>query len=198
MLKSFSYICHPLFMPLACVLFYFYKSPRYIPYDIVKFKTLSLFILTILLPILISYVLKMMGKIDSIHLKTTKERILPLLIYAAIIVLVIKRVIPVQEFTELYYFFLGVLFSTLSCALLLFFKFKTSLHMMAISGLFMFFISLSIHYHINALGSIAIISLLMGAVASSRLAFKAHTSQELLIGICLGIIPQFILTPYWL
>lgn len=198
MLKSISYIVHPLFMPLLCVLFYFSKSPRYIPFEIIKYKSLNIFILTILLPLLISVVLKMMGKIESIHLKTTKERILPLLIYTGIIVLIIKRVLPPQEFLELYYFFIGILLSSLSAILLLLFKFKSSLHMMAISGLFMFVIALSIHYRINILGSIILIVILMGAVASSRLALKAHNSQELIMGICLGLIPQLILIRYWL
>ena len=37
-LKSISYVLHPLIMPLLGVLFYFSKTPRFIPENIVNAK----------------------------------------------------------------------------------------------------------------------------------------------------------------
>ncbi|MGJ5641741.1 hypothetical protein [Formosa sp. S-31] len=198
MIKSISYIFHPLFMPFACVLFYFSKSPRYIPFELIKYKVFSLFILTIIIPLLSTLVLKLLGRVDTIQLSRAKERILPLLIYTALLFIIIKRVILPEDFIELYYFFIGIIFSTLTCVILLLVNYKASIHIMALSGLFMFFIALSVHFHINIIGSIALISILLGATATSRLQLRAHTPQELVMGFFIGLLPQLLLVPYWL
>ncbi|EGV43779.1 hypothetical protein BZARG_1170 [Bizionia argentinensis JUB59] len=197
-LKSISFIFHPIMMPLIGVIFYFSKSPRFLPMDIIQAKLVSLFILTILLPILLYFLLKSIGSTSSIYLKSTKERIFPLILNAIIVLLIIIRVLPINEIIELYFFFLGILISTLSCFLLAVLKFKVSIHMMAVSGVFMFFLALSIHFSININGSLAIMAVLMGAIATSRLHLKAHTYPELIIGFFIGLMPQLILVNYWL
>ena len=198
MQKSISYIFHPIFMPLAAVLFYFSKSPRFIPQNIINTKVIAVLILTIILPLMVNLLLKVMGKINSLELNQTKDRIIPLIAYCGIVIIVIKRVITPHEFIVLYYFFVGILLSSITCLILNILNFKSSIHMIAISGLFMFFIALSIHFSINILGSIAIVVFLMGAIATSRLSLKAHTNAEVIIGTVVGIIPQLILIPYWL
>lgn len=197
-LKSVSYIFHPLIIPLLGVIFYFSKSPRYIPEQIIQAKLISLFILTIVLPILLYFLLKTLGKVKSIYLETTKERIFPLLLNCVVILIVLQRILTATQIIELYFFFVGILISTLSCLILAFFKFKASIHMISISGLFMFFIALSIHFSININGTLALMSIITGAVATSRLHLKAHTYIELLMGVFVGVIPQLILVTYWL
>lgn len=197
-LKSVSYIFHPLIIPLLGVIFYFSKSPRYIPEQIIQAKLISLFILTIVLPILLYFLLKTLGKVKSIYLETTKERIFPLLLNCVVILIVLQRILTATQIIELYFFFVGILISTLSCLILAFFKFKASIHMISISGLFMFFIALSIHFSININGTLALMSVITGAVATSRLHLKAHTYIELLMGVFVGVIPQLILVTYWL
>ncbi|OYX28591.1 MAG: hypothetical protein B7Z06_01155 [Flavobacteriales bacterium 32-35-8] len=197
-LKSISYICHPLIMPLLGVLFYFKVSPKYFPQEIIYAKIISLFILTIVLPILLYFLLKTLDKVKSIELETTKERIIPLAINCLIILLVLERVISDNEIIELYYFFLGILISTLTCLILVIMKFKASIHMIAISGLFMFFIALSIHFSININGTLALMSIITGAIATSRLHLKAHTYKELILGFFVGLTPQLLLISNWL
>jgi len=197
-LKGISYVFHPLIMPILGVIFYFSKTPRFIPNEIIKAKLVSLFILTVILPILLYYLLKTLKKVESISLETTKERIIPLILNAFILFLVLKRVLPDNEVVELYYFFVGILFSTLSCLFLALLKFKVSIHMIAIGGVFMFFIALSMHFSININGTIAILFVVTGAIATSRLYMKAHTYPELIIGFFLGLIPQFLVLNYWL
>ncbi len=197
-LKSISYIFHPLIMPLLGVLFYFKVSPKYFPQEIIYAKIISLFILTIVLPILLYFLLKTLERVNSIELETTKERIIPLAINCLIILLVLERVISDNEIIELYYFFLGILISTLSCLILVIMKFKASIHMIAVSGLFMFFIALSIHFSININGTLALMSIITGAIATSRLHLKAHTYKELILGFFVGLIPQLLLISNWL
>ena len=197
-LKSISFIFHPILMPILGVIFYFSKSPRYIPREIIQAKLISLFILTILLPILLYYLLKTLGKTHSIYLRSTKERILPLALNCIIIFLILQRVITANEIVELYYFFVGILISTLACFILAVLKFKASIHMIAIAGVFMFYVALSVHFSININGTLALMAIIIGAVATSRLHLKAHNYKELIIGFCVGFIPQLILVNYWL
>lgn len=197
-LKSISYIFHPLLMPILGAVFYFSKTPRYTSTEVIQAKLVSLTILTIILPILLYFLLKTLGKVESIYLKTTKERIIPLALNFVVTLIVLKRILLPARDLELYFFFLGILISTLSCLILALLKFKASIHMMALSGLLMFFIALSIHFSININGTLALMAIIIGAVATSRLHVKAHSVKELIIGFFIGFIPQLILINYWL
>tara|TARA_R110002074_G_scaffold50808_1_gene128762 strand:+ start:5243 stop:5848 length:606 start_codon:yes stop_codon:yes gene_type:complete len=198
LLKSISYIFHPLIMPLLGVIFYFSKSPRFIPIEIVQAKLISLFILTVILPILLYLLLKTVGIVHTINLKTTKERIYPLILNGIVILIVLQRILTPTQAIELYFFFVGILISNMTCLLLAIMKFKASIHMIAISGVFMFFVALSIHFSININGTLALTAIIVGAIATSRLHLKAHTYIELIIGVFIGFMPQLILVNYWL
>lgn len=197
-LKSISYIFHPLLIPLFGVIFYFSKSPRYISIEIIGAKLVSLIILTIILPLFLYLLLRTIGKVKSIELKTTKERIFPLVLNCIVIIIVLKRVLTPNQIIELYFFFVGILISTLACLILAIMKFKASIHMISIGGLLMFCVILSIHFSININGTLALMSIIVGAIATSRLHLNAHTYKELIIGFFVGIIPQLILVNNWL
>ena len=197
-LKAISFVFHPLIMPLLGVLFYFHKTPRFIPEPLQNAKIFSIVILTIILPILLFFLLKTINKVETIYLKSTKERLIPLLINCIIITLILIRVLNPNEIIELYYFFLGILCSTLACFIMAIFKVKASIHMIAASGFFMFAVAIGIHFQININGTIALMMLILGAIATSRLHLKAHSNQELIIGVFTGLFPQLILMNYWL
>lgn len=197
-LKGISFVFHPLIMPLLGVLFYFSKTPRFIPESVIKAKIFSIVILTIILPILLFFLLKTINKVDTIYLKSTKERLIPLFINSIIILLILLRVLQPSEIIELYYFFLGILCSTLTCFILAVFNIKASIHMIAASGFFMFAVAIGLHFHININGTIALLMVILGAIATSRLHLKAHTNNELILGLFTGITPQLILLNHWL
>jgi len=185
-------------MPLLGVLFYFSKTPRFIPEGVRNAKIFSIMILTIILPILLFFLLKTVNKVSTIYLHNTKERIIPLFINCIIVALIIIRVLPSNEIIELYFFFLGILCSTLTCFFLALFKVKASIHMIAASGFFMFAVAIGMHYQININGTIALMMIILGAIATSRLHLKAHTNQELIIGVFTGLFPQIVFLNYWL
>lgn len=197
-LKSISFVFHPLIMPILGVVFYFSKSPRFIAPEIIQAKLVSLFILTIILPILLYFLLRTLGKVKSIYMPTAQERILPLALNCIVVIIILQRILTPNQIAELYYFFLGILISSMTCLMLAVFKFKASIHMMGISGVFMFFIALSIHFSININGTLALMSVITGAVATSRLHVSAHTYLELILGIFIGMLPQLLLVNYWL
>ena len=197
-LKSISFIFHPVIMPLLGVLFYFSKTRRFIPNEIIYAKLVSISILTVFLPILFYFLLKTLRRVETIYLKTSKERITPLLLNGVVVLLIINRVLPFSEIVELYYFFVGILVSTITCLLLALFNFKASLHMVGLSGIGMFFLALSLHFSININGTLALLAIVFGAVATSRLHLKAHNYNELIIGALVGFMPQLLLLKYWL
>ncbi len=197
-LKLISYIFHPIFIPLIGAIAYYQITPKYNPPEVEKGVLLSIFILTILIPIVFFYLLKNLGWIKSIFLEEVSERRIPYIANILLILMLLVRVIPGNFSPELYFFFVGVLGTMIASLILVFLKFKASMHMMGISGLTMFVIGLSVHYQVNLAYIISFLLLLNGAIASSRLSLKAHTPPELVVGFFLGFIPQFILLNYWL
>ncbi|GER58374.1 hypothetical protein [Patiriisocius marinus] len=197
-LKSVAYIIHPLFMPITGVLCYFFTSPRFIEPQFMIAKLMAVIIITIFIPIISFFLLKNLKVINSIHLENVAERKYPLMIQVLLILLILKMVFRTYDDIELYYFFVGILFTSLTALFLALFKVKASLHQMAISGVSMFLMGLSIHFNINLLIGISIFAILNGLVATSRLHTNSHTNPELVIGFFIGLIPQLVLFPYWL
>jgi len=187
-----------MFMPFIGSLFYFSTAPRYFSTSNINTKLTVIFVLTIMIPLLIFYFLKRLKIITSIHLVTTRQRIIPLTLNVLILLLIVQHIIPINEFNELYYFFIGALLSTITCLILAFLKFKASIHMAAIAGILMFFIAISINYNIHIINIIILVFVANGAIAMSRIHVNAHNYIELIIGFFIGLIPQLILVNYWL
>ena len=197
-LRISSFIFHPLLIPLFGAVLYYTITPKYIEPDLIQAKILAIIIITILIPLVTFFLLKNLNFVESINLVHVSERKYPLMIQALLILLIIKMVYSAYETPELYYFFIGVLFSILTALILVYFKIKISLHLMGISGFTMFLIALSVHFKINLLFIIGFFFFCIGWVGTSRLHTKSHTFPELILGCFLGIIPQFIILPYWL
>lgn len=198
LLKAASYVFHPLWMPFAGSLLYFLLTPRFFPDTIIKAKLLAIAIITLFIPVVFYFLLKNLGKASSVFLNDVKERKWPLFFFMLLTIMVIKQILNVYNYPALYYYFIGILLSTITAFALALAHFKLSLHMMGLSGFTMFLIALSIHYHINLVYIVSFLAAALGLTASSRLAFKAHTSLELLLGFLIGFLPQLILVNYWL
>lgn len=197
-LRGASYIFHPLWMPFAGSLFYFLITPRFFPLPLIKAKMLAIAITTLFIPIVFYFLLKNLGKAKSMFLGDVKERRWPLFFYNLLIGLNLYQILDPYNYPALYYFFVGILFSTLTAFLLSLLNFKISLHMIGLSGILMFLIALSIYYRINLIYSIAFVIAALGLTASSRLELKAHNWLELLLGLFIGLIPQIIVLNFWL
>ena len=197
-LPFFSYIFHPIFIPVFTALFYFFFYDSYYTNPEIYFAIFQIVIITILLPILFFFVLRTAGQVDSIMISEISQRKIPLVIQCFLTILLVRKSITLHHFPEFHFFFLGGLLSTVLALILLFFRIKASLHMVAISALTIFIIGLSIHNQTRNINGIAFLVLMNGFVASSRLEMKAHTPKELVIGLLLGIIPQMLLLGFWL
>lgn len=197
-LKAASFIFHPLLMPLLGTVLYYKVTPKYIDTELVVTEYLAVTIITILIPIVIFFLLKNLGVVETIYLKEVKERKFPLMIQCILLLLIVKMVFDPYEDPEMYYFFVGMVFSAFSALVMVFFKIKVSLHQMGVAGILMFLIGLSAHFKINLLISISFFLFVNGWVGSSRLNSDSHTYPELGIGMLLGALPQLILFNSWL
>ena len=197
-LKSFSYIFHPLFMPMLGVVLYFWITPKFVPEPFLYAKILALVILTIVVPLLFYFLLRNLKMASSVFLSDVDERRIPLLCNIVLTLTILKIIINGYEFPELYYFFIGILLSSAVSFVMVLLRFKLSLHMVGICGVLMFIIGLSLHYSSNLLLFIALLIFAAGASASSRLQARAHTNIELIVGVLVGLIPQLAILYIWL
>ncbi|WP_029038248.1 hypothetical protein [Salinimicrobium xinjiangense] len=198
LLKTASYLFHPIWMPIAGTLIYFLVTPRFFPLDIVKAKVLAIAIMTIFIPVVYFFMLKTLGKVSDHLMKEIRERKWPLLFYAGLIFIILKYVLNSFDYPELYYFFLGIMVSTLLGLLLLFAGIKASLHMTGLGGITLFVIFLSLHFDLNLIYTVSFLVAITGLTASSRLHFNAHSMKELALGFVVGLLPQVVAAFFWL
>jgi hypothetical protein len=197
-LPFFSYIFHPIFIPVYAAVYYFFGTNSYYSNPEKYFALIQIVVITVVLPVLFFFALRGAGLVDSIMFAKISQRKIPLVIQCFLIILLLRKSISLDHFPELHFFFLAGLLSTLLALILLFFRIKASLHTLAISALTIFIIGLSIYNQTRNINGIAFLVLMNGFVASSRLEMKAHTPKEVLIGFLLGIIPQIVLLGFWL
>ncbi|HTB51367.1 MAG TPA: phosphatase PAP2 family protein [Ferruginibacter sp.] len=191
----FSYVFHPLFIPLYVTLFLLYVHPSYFAgYDLHdKFwLPFTVSYTSIFLPFLSVFLLKQLGFIDSIFLKTQKDRIIPYIItniYYFWLFWIFKNQNDVPVILTSFVF--GV-FIVSSAALLANIYFKVSMHAIAMGGLLgLFVIILQQNTMLMAL-PLCIALLLAGLVCTSRLIVSDHQPKEIYFGLFLGALCQLI------
>jgi len=197
-IKSASYIFHPIWMSFAGSLLYFLITPRFFPLPLIKAKLLAIAITTLFIPIVFYFLLKNLGKAENMFLSNVKERRWPLFFFCLLIGLNLYQILDAYNYPALYYYFAGILFSALTALILAFLNFKISLHMVGLSGVLMFVIALSIFYRVNLIYTISFLIAALGLTATSRLQLKAHTGAEIILGILVGLLPQIIVLNFWL
>ena len=197
-LPFFSYLFHPIFIPILGTLFYIFFNQNYYSREQYFLLLFQVIIITFLLPLTFFYLLRTFGKVDTIMLTETSQRKAPLLVQISLTAVLIQKSVTIDRFPELYFFFLGGIISTIIALIFVLANIKASIHMIAISALTFFAIALSIHHQENCIAIVAILFLISGLVATSRLYMKAHTLTELILGYTFGMLPQLILWWFWL
>ncbi|CAM3534401.1 hypothetical protein ZORO111903_11305 [Zobellia roscoffensis] len=197
-LKAISYIFHPLFIPVAGTLAYFLITPKYSTIAIQSANVLPIFILTVIIPIIVYFILKNLGLVESVFMSSPKERRYPMYIHIILLLFVVYKVIPNTNIAELHFYFVGLIIAALTALLSLFFKLKISMHLMGMGSLVMFLTALSIHFEVNITLGLSFFTLLTGLVATSRLYLKAHSRAEVILGFLVGFTSQLIIIRFWL
>jgi hypothetical protein len=189
LLRIWSYVINPLFIPLVVSTYYYlvisYAHPEYAMYKIAITG-----IITVVIPLLIFLLLRITGAAQSVHLSDVRERTTPLAAFMALVLILLRTALKDESFSPLYYFYIGVLLSSFGAFILVLLKYKISLHMLAISGLLGFAIMLNLSLATPGILTIIFLILVVGITATSRLSMNAHQPDELIYGVLLGILPQ--------
>ncbi len=189
---------HPLFIPLFTVLCFFYIDENYLVLMEKVLVILQVTIITVLIPIAFFFLLRTLGKIDTIMASEVSQRRWPLAMQIVLLFLLLQQSITVDHVPELYFFFVGAILTSTIALICTFLKFKLSLHLAAIGAAVFFIVGLGIHNQYDLTGLVALLFVITGIVASSRLSMEAHSPAELAAGFLAGIAPQMALWYFWL
>lgn len=185
-----SYFFHPIWLPLAGVLYYFINTTGFYTKEFVLAQIIAIVALTIVIPLFFLFSLKKFKLISSYQLPMVRERRLPVLFFTSIAAFVINYVFEADKAQVLFYFFSGIFFTGITACLLTFINYKASLHMAGITGLTCFVFAYMFHFYSVDFLLLAILVFGIGWVASSRLHLNAHSYGELIAGALLGALPQ--------
>jgi hypothetical protein len=189
-----SYLFHPIFIPLYAVLFLVYVHPSYFSgfSDSIKLRTILILVQNaIFYPLFCIVLLKGVGFIDSIFLRTQRDRIIPYIacgIFFFWLFLVFKqqpiypRILPA--------FMLGVFIAS-SAALIANIYFKISMHAIGLGGWLGLFLVVALSNSMLMTWPLAAVILITGLVCTSRLLVSDHSPKEIYTGLALGVLSQF-------
>ncbi len=190
-----SYLFHPIFIPLYASLFLVYVHPAYFSgfSDANKFRTILIVAQNaVFYPLFCVALLKGVGFIDSIYLRTQKDRIIPYIasgIFFFWTFLLFKQQISYPRIMSS--FFLGVFLSS-SAALLANIYFKISLHAIALGGWLGLFLVVARSNTMLMTWPLASVILVCGILCTARLGLGHHTGKDVYAGLFLGLLMQFV------
>ncbi len=196
--KLFSFLFHPVFMPLLGYVI-LYNSGIYesgLPWEVKKYSYLINTLFSIFLPVSMLSFLLYFHQIRSIELNDRKERSLPLLfttISLLLLFIVTRKYLPLKVLQ-------GFTLSTVVVSFLLLLitlRVKISMHMVGLGGISGLIIAISLLYQSNLFAPLAITIIVAGVVGSARLWLQAHKSIELLAGYLLGLLGTFLIVYYF-
>lgn len=197
--KVVSYILHPLFIPTYIFLWLVKRFP--INFDGITqqgllFKEISVFINASFFPAFAVFLLWRLKFIESIFLRTQKDRIIPYIITMIFYwwMWYLSRGFSDQP-TVLKPFYFGIFLTTVFGLIINNFI-KISMHAIGAGTLVVFVILTCLNYQILFGADIAIATILAGIICTARLILNHHSTGEIYSGLIIGILCQLI--GFWL
>lgn len=187
-----SYALHPGILPTTGALYILFVHPKIFTFDSILRVCFIVFTGTYLIPMLVIYVLTLLGIIESVHLIKKQDRIYPYVVAAFSAILTSRILANMGAPLEIIYSTLASAFVLVASAILIPF-FKSSAHMAGITGFSALYLALYEKYDAGSFYGMLVFLFLCGAVAWARTNLKRHTLRELLSGAILGFLPLYIL-----
>jgi hypothetical protein len=190
--KIISYLFHPMFMPtlMAVVIAYLNKG-AFVGIDQphrVQFLG-NIVLNTIFFPLLCTLLLKALGFIESIQMKTSKDRIIPLIATMAFYFWCYRIVSHLEAPLSLKVLILGAYWGVILVFLANIFI-KVSMHTAAAGGAIGIVIVLMMIGNFNLLIPLLITLLIAGIIGTARMVLHAHKPGEVWLGYFIGILVQ--------
>lgn len=191
----FSYFFHPLFIPLYAVWFLVFVHPSYFvgygPKEKVWILVRVCYTM-VFFPLLTVLLLKGLGFIDSIFLKTQRDRIIPYIasgIFFFWAYLVFRNQ---PEIPSVLTSFTFAVFLSSSAALMANIYFKISMHAIGMGGLLGLCLVIMQQNTMLMTVPLSIAFFATGIVCTSRIIVSSHTPKEIYSGLLLGFICQLV------
>ena len=193
--RVISYIFHPLFIPVYIAWFLITVQPYLFASFTPAEKLLAIirfFIMYSFFPLVTVLLAKGLGFLDSIYLKTQKERIIPYIacgVYYFWMAYVLRNQ---PEFSKEVVQLSMAIFIASSLGLLVNIVMKVSMHAMSMGIMLVFMALLSFTQAGSYSIYISMVFLIAGLVCTSRFIVSDHTPSEIYTGLLVGGISQLI------
>lgn len=199
--KIISYIFHPIFVPVYIVWFLVYVHP-YLFAGFPEFQKIRVVIMAgvtfTFFPLVTILLLKALKFIDSIYLRTQKERVIPFIAcmtWYFWIWYVWNNFGKTQDVVDMppeaVKFALATFISTI-IGLMVNIKMKVSLHAISAGIVAAFFVFMALTQPLSFGIWLAIVFLLTGLVCTARFLVSDHTTQEVYVGLGVGAVSMLI------
>ncbi|MBK6937572.1 MAG: hypothetical protein IPH18_12300 [Chitinophagaceae bacterium] len=199
--KGISYFFHPVFVPVYVIWFLLFVHPSmftgFSPFQKTRLLVMA-FVSFTFFPLVTVFLLRALKFIDSILLKTQKDRIIPLIacmIWYFWIWYVWSNFGKTRDVVDIprpvVQFAFATFFTTI-IALMLNIKMKVSLHTIATGVMLTSMLILAYTEELNFGLYLAIAFLITGLVATARLIASDHTTIEIYAGLATGAVSMLI------
>lgn len=191
-----SYLLHPVFMPIIMTWVIYMITPMsFVQYEgKLSLLFIQIGMATIFFPLLVVGLLKGLGFISSIFMRTQKERIIPLIATMMCYWWISHVFKNLDAPLVLQVLLRGAYWSIIALFICSIF-FKISMHTMAAGGMLGMLIVLMIVTPVSMAVPFIAGLLIAGASGTARLLLGAHTQFEVWVGYILGILVM--LAAYW-
>jgi hypothetical protein len=191
--QFFSFVFHPLFIPVYVVYFIAFIHPSYFSGFSRQGKIQAMFIVAlngVFFPLLSVLLLKAVGFIQSVFLHTQKDRIIPYMASSIFYFWTFHVFRELPQFPVILpAFFFGVLLAC-SVALMTNIYYKISMHAIGMGGLLGIFLIIMKSNTMLMTWPLCIAFLLTGIVCTCRLIISNHTNREIYMGLLSGMLCQ--------
>ena len=188
-----SVLFHPVLMPVIAMGLMIFGDPIVHAMLSPKMTAIMLsmvFLLTVLGPLVMVYLIYRLGLIRSFYMRSRDERAIPLLVIALFYYLT-YYLLKGMYLPQLFHMYM--LGATLMIIILIVFNFfrMVSLHMAGIGALTGLMTGIALHYERNTAWVVLACILLSGIIGTARLKQDAHQPSDLYIGWLTGAIVMF-------
>ena len=180
-----SYGLHPGSLPTVGTLYIIYALPQIFSLESIARMMSIVLVGTYIIPVIVIYIMTLLGIIESVHLINKKDRIYPYTITTLSALLTSRFLTSMGAPLEIIYCSLGCAFILVVSAVLIPF-FKSSAHLAGITGFAGLYLGMNEKYGSGEFKNMLIIILLCIALAWARIYLKRHTLKEVLTGSILG------------
>lgn len=183
-----SYLLHPMLLPTYALIILFNMQAYFsigIPTQAKWMIGILVFIITGLLPILMSALLTRVGLINSLHLNRREERIWPFIL-TAIFYYLGYYLLKQLDLSAVFLLFMLGAFIAVVVGLLITFFWKISIHMIGTGGMIGAFVGLSLKLMMDMPLLIMVMIFLSGLTGFARLKLSEHSPLQVLGGFIAG------------